>query len=230
MGTVPSKFGLEDIMRRGSRNTPLWILTGAAVVVLAANFNSRNGEERTTGSPAKETAAAAPRVAMDPPAESPALNVKRLEPLLKAEPAPTKPVSTPAEDTEAMPLSTEPDGSAGMVVGIDPETGTIGMPSREFRDAMQNDPRGPAMSRSMEGLRVIHKPDGSKMVDLQGRFQEYSVVRITSDGRKEQSCVQGSGVAAALAETANEEPDADSTSNDDGATSAEPKPSDSPDR
>lgn len=210
-------------MRRGSRNTPLWILTGAAVVVLAANFNARNGEERTAEPPAKGAASVPPLAAIDPPAESPAPNVPRLEPLLKAEPAPSEPVETPSEDTEAMPLSTEPVGSAGMVVGIDPETGRVGMPSREFKDAMRDDPRGPAMSRSMEGLRVIQRPDGSMMVDLQGRFQEYSVVRITPDGRKEQTCVQGSDVAAALRGTANEEPDADSTSKDDGATSAEPE-------
>ena len=221
-------------MRRASRNTPLWILTGAAVVVLAANFNSRNGEDRTAEPPAKGSAAAAPRAVIDPPTDSPALNVTRLEPLLKIEPpAPAKPVDTPSEDTEATPLSAEPVGSAGMVVGIDPETGRVGMPSREFKDAMRDDPRGPAMSRSMDGLRVIHKPDGSKMVDLQGRFQEYTVVRITPDGRKEQTCVEGSGVAAALAGTANEDPDADSTSNDDDATSAEtqtPTTSESPER
>jgi len=45
---------------------------------------------------------------------------------------------------------------------------------------------------------VIHRPDGSMMVDLQGRFQDYAVMRIAPDGTKRGTCVQESGLDAAL--------------------------------
>ncbi|MEK7316600.1 MAG: hypothetical protein AAB011_10485, partial [Candidatus Eisenbacteria bacterium] len=108
------------------------------------------------------------------------------------------PIPTEPAITSRAVSSTEPVGTAGMVVGIDPVTGKVGMPSREFRDALRESHAAPALSRSMDGLQVIHRPDGSKMVDLKGRFQEYSVIRIAPDGRKEQLCVQGPDLEAAL--------------------------------
>jgi len=87
-----------------------------------------------------------------------------------------------------------PHGAAGMIVGIDPETGQLVLPSKTARAALAS----PALDRSMAGLTVVHKPDGSKMVDLQGRFQEYMVVHIAPDGHKVESCVQGPDVEAAL--------------------------------
>jgi hypothetical protein len=82
-----------------------------------------------------------------------------------------------------------------MVVGINPETGRPGMPSPEQREAIRNGDRDAAPSasldRSGEGLQVVHRPDGSRSIDLQGRFHEYAVIRIRPDGTKERICVQG---------------------------------------
>jgi hypothetical protein len=94
-------------------------------------------------------------------------------------------------------------GTAGMLVGIDPETGALGPPSREFRARLF---RSPALDRSMTGLTVVSRPDGSKHIDLQGRFQEYTIIRLTPDGRREQMCVQGTEVEAARQGTADARP------------------------
>ena len=134
--------------------------------------------------PALPTAAAAPIVATAPAPAEPATPAAHAQ-----TPAPAKAATTPAM----------PYGSAGMVVGIDPETGKLGLPSKADRAALERAANlSPALDRSDVGLTVIHKPDGSRMVDLQGRFQDYMVVRIAPDGRKIESCVEGPEVEKAL--------------------------------
>ena len=39
-----------------------------------------------------------------------------------------------------------------------------------------------------EGLDVVHRPDGSMMVNLQGRFQNTSVIRRAADGSLRMDC------------------------------------------
>lgn len=188
-------------MRRAPRNATLWIVSGAAVVVLAATFTTGARSDRPVKAGSLDVA---------PSQVTPSVDAVTDPPISAAEPEAT-PLSLPAEDapvpalvttpnsaTIGAPSSAEPVGAAGMVVGIDPETGKVGMPSREFRDAVRESHASAAMSRSMQGLQVIHRPDGSKMIDLKDRFQEYTVIRITPDGRKEQVCVQGPDVEAAL--------------------------------
>lgn len=184
-------------MRRAPRNAPLWILIGAVVVIAAATISTRAGEDRTAKAAVREAALPAKSAPSTPSTEISDPIPARIEPLALSKPAAPAVVSTPEATTDSP--SSDPVGVAGMVVGIDPETGKLGMPSRAFRDAMSNDSRGPALSRSMEGLTVVHRPDGSKMVDLKGRFQDYAIIRITPDGKKEETCVQGPDVAAALA-------------------------------
>lgn len=111
------------------------------------------------------------------------------------------PAPLAAQDQPAAPATTEPYAAAGMIVGKDPETGRIGKPTPAQRAEIERGAAlaSPALDRSGEGLTVVHRADGSKMVDLQGRFQEYTVVRIGPDGKKTQVCVQGPEVEAALA-------------------------------
>ena len=84
----------------------------------------------------------------------------------------------------------QPPGTAGMVVGIDPETGELGMPTPEqlqkISDAQQNQ-----VDHSSAGLVEVHHPDGSVSIDLQGRFQEYETVRVGPDGKLTYRCVDG---------------------------------------
>ena len=92
-------------------------------------------------------------------------------------PAPWKPPGvTPSRPQPFLP------GMAGMIVVLDPETGAIGMPSARQADALMRTEEN-MLSRSTEGLTAQYLPDGTVFLDLQGRFQEFSVARIGEDGR-----------------------------------------------
>lgn len=84
---------------------------------------------------------------------------------------------------------------AGMVVAVDPETGVLGMPTSEQLQALGLD-QSAAYDDSDAGLVEVHHPDGTVSIDLQGRFQEYSVIRITPDGKKIMACVPTRAQAA----------------------------------
>ncbi len=74
-------------------------------------------------------------------------------------------------------------GTAGMKAYLDPETGelTIGpSPSSEVElDAETQN----ALRRDDEGLKVVRHDDGSSSMDLQGRFQSVSIIRIDENGK-----------------------------------------------
>ena len=70
-----------------------------------------------------------------------------------------------------------------MMAYVDPETGSISMapvPNNEleFDADTQN-----ALRRDTEGLEIIRHADGSESIDLQGRFQNVSTVRIDENGK-----------------------------------------------
>lgn len=80
-------------------------------------------------------------------------------------------------------------GQAGMVVVVDPETKELRAPvGNEAAELLKN---VPAFNQSSEGLRQVRLPDGSYMVNLEGRFQEYSLVRRGADGQLAPACVSG---------------------------------------
>ncbi len=92
-------------------------------------------------------------------------------------PAPWKPPGVaPSRPQPFLP------GMAGMIVALDPESGAIGMPSARQADALLRSEEN-MLSRSTEGLTAQYLPDGTVFLDLQGRFQEFSVARIGADGR-----------------------------------------------
>jgi len=84
----------------------------------------------------------------------------------------------------------ERPATAGMVVGIDPETGELGMPTPEQLKALSDSPQY-EVDHSTAGLLEVHHADGSVSVDLQGRFQEYATVRVGPDGKLIFRCVDG---------------------------------------
>ena len=47
----------------------------------------------------------------------------------------------------------------------------------------------PSLSQSAEGLVVKDGPAGSKVVDLQGRFQSVAIAKVGSDGKAQTQCV-----------------------------------------
>jgi hypothetical protein len=101
------------------------------------------------------------------------------------------PLRVPAEARRADPvLAAGRPGSAGMLIGIDPETGQLGMPTPEQLKNL-SDLQQYQVDHSDAGLVEVHHPDGSVSIDLQGRFQEYATVRIGPDGKLIFQCVDG---------------------------------------
>lgn len=130
----------------------------------------------------------------------------------KAAPAVAARPATPAPTTTAVAAKAAPvvavapraasavapgvvPGSAGMVIAIDPETGEVGMPNAEQLAAM-NLTEDEAASHEDDGLTAVRSPDGTVTVHLQGRYQEYAVIRKAADGTNVTGCVDHPAKAA----------------------------------
>ena len=102
----------------------------------------------------------------------------------------------PARTSPARHVSSPsaPSGRAGLVLDIDPPTaGQRGTFPAE---------RDPSITRSTDGLVLQVLPDGSRRVNLQGRFRAYSAVAIASDGALRMACADDQAAALALAHAA----------------------------
>jgi hypothetical protein len=87
---------------------------------------------------------------------------------------------------------------AGMQVAVDPTTGLLRPPTPEEARVLAEQVRA-RLDRSSVGLPVRTRPDGSRSVDLRGRFQTLSVVRANENGELETICVsRAEDVEAAL--------------------------------
>lgn len=86
-----------------------------------------------------------------------------------------------APATPAGPVRLAP-AFGGLIVGIDPETGVLGPATAQQRLALLG-PEAAMLSRSTDGLVEFRLPDGGVGIDLAGRFQELSYVRVGADGR-----------------------------------------------
>jgi hypothetical protein len=93
-------------------------------------------------------------------------------------------VAATAKPAQAV-AAREMPGGAGMRIERDPETGTYGPPKLGAAPIAD-----PALNRSQEGLHEVRLPDGSYMIDLQGRFQEYTIIERGPDGKLRTRCVQ----------------------------------------
>jgi hypothetical protein len=88
----------------------------------------------------------------------------------------------------AAPVAAAPAAAHGMVVGIDPETGRLGMPTQD--QMLQLSPiEKTGLLRTTAGLQTVRLADGTVMLNLQGRFMDYSVVRLDANGRPRVGCV-----------------------------------------
>jgi hypothetical protein len=102
----------------------------------------------------------------------------------------------PAHATAGQPASAAP-AAAGMVISIDPETGALVAPTAEQMLRLTPAERTGLM-RTAEGLTQVRLPGGGVMVDLQGRFLEFSVVQLDLEGRPRLHCVDDAGTLRAL--------------------------------
>lgn len=83
---------------------------------------------------------------------------------------------------------------AGQDVQVD-QTGQIKPLTPEEAKKLADGLKG-LLNKSTDGLVVEHHDDGSKSVDLQGRFQHVAVARMNQDGTVSQSCVDNPRAAA----------------------------------
>ncbi len=101
-----------------------------------------------------------------------------------------------AENDKAATLSV-PAGSGGLQVAIDPATGKLRTSTpeeaRRLAAAM-----GLMLKDSSEGLEEVVWPDGTAIVDLQGRFMSVAVAAVDDDGTVVTECITDPTVAAVL--------------------------------
>jgi hypothetical protein len=102
-----------------------------------------------------------------------------------------EPAAAKQEEQTAVqaPAETAPVAAAGLVAYIDPSTGGLTTtPTEEQRAAMRS-ALAALVNDSDEGLVEVTLPDGSVMLDLQGRFQEALAVLVAPDGTRHYECV-----------------------------------------
>ena len=85
------------------------------------------------------------------------------------------------ETWEPLPLG------VGLRVWIDPETGRFREPTRQEALAAAESARA-SKNKSIEGLEVEYRADGSKHVDLQDRFMHSLRVSVSPDGTTSFNC------------------------------------------
>lgn len=96
-----------------------------------------------------------------------------------------------------VPAAPAPVGVAAMRISIDPETGALA-PLWMSAGLYPIDGDEPALDRSTDGLIFEQRPDGSRHVNLQGRFMEYTMFTVLPDGRGVFHCADGHPSAANL--------------------------------
>lgn len=94
----------------------------------------------------------------------------------------------PAQERQAVAPAEEPlPVGKGLRAFIDPITGQLRQPTAEETAASAATSRV-ARNKSIEGLEVEYRKDGSKFVDLQGRFMHSLRVTRNADGTSSFTC------------------------------------------
>ncbi len=111
--------------------------------------------------------------------------------------------AAPPEQAAAQtPAEAAPVAAAGLVAFIDPATGGLTTnPTEEQRAAMRT-ALAALVNDSGEGLVEVRLPDGSVVMDLQGRFQEAVVLQVAPDGTRHMQCIGSLPDAAATPSSA----------------------------
>jgi hypothetical protein len=111
-----------------------------------------------------------------------------------------------AKEAGPAPTVIETGQTAGRVF-INPETGKPGPPPDTSAPALTESTLQ-RLSRSSEGLNVRVLSDGTRIVDLQGRFQNMSAVKLDQHGDQHINC---SHSLEHIEQTLTQTPPADST-------------------
>jgi len=84
---------------------------------------------------------------------------------------------------------------AGQDIQVDTQTGDIKPLTPQEAQQLANG-LAPMLDNSTDGLVQVQHADGSVSMDLQGRFQNVTVVKVNTDGTIEQGCVDNPRAAA----------------------------------
>jgi len=104
--------------------------------------------------------------------------------------------AAPPEQATAQAPAQAPVAAAGLVAYIDPATGGLtSTPTEEQRAALRA-ALAALVNESDAGLYEVVLPDGTVVMDLQGRFQEAVVVQVAPDGTRNLACVGSVATAA----------------------------------
>jgi hypothetical protein len=94
----------------------------------------------------------------------------------------------PVGKTKATVAASQVAGAQGMrIVRVDDGTGVA--PDRAARQQALSQSAKETRA-AMQSLKVVVRPDGSKMMDLQGQFQESMIMKLDSHGKRYVECVQ----------------------------------------
>lgn len=99
------------------------------------------------------------------------------------------------------PAPTHAPGRAGLVVEVDPPAGQPSA-TADGSDLARQIADDAGLNRSTDGLTVQRLDDGSRRVDLQGRFRSFSVVTIAADGSLRMACADDAASAIGIARAA----------------------------
>jgi len=83
----------------------------------------------------------------------------------------------------------------GQDVQVDTQTGEVKPLTPQEAQQLANG-LAPMLDNSTDGLQQVPHADGSVSMDLDGRFQNVTVVRVNTNGTVEQSCVDSPRAAA----------------------------------
>src|SRR2546422_994892 len=86
---------------------------------------------------------------------------------------------------------------AGQDVQVDPQTGRMAELTPEEAQKMAAGLKQ-MLNQSTDGLVQVQHADGSVSMDLEGRFQNVTVARVSKDGKLSQSCVDNPKAAGAF--------------------------------
>ena len=95
---------------------------------------------------------------------------------------------------ETVSEDTMPVGSSGLRATLNPETGELGLPTAAQRFTLSELAEDPLLY-SHDGLVQQIRPDGTRHVNLEGRFQSHAIARLQADGSLVTECIHGPDAA-----------------------------------
>ena len=107
------------------------------------------------------------------------------------------PAAKPATETAA--------GTSGMVIALDPESGTLGMPNTTQMQELKAQMSLDETSHSSAGVTTTVMPDGSLRLNLNDTYRDYAIVNIGTNGKRIIGCASNPNAVEQPAPTTLEE-------------------------